>query len=151
MSRDKRDKPENPEITSTNRDTTFEAPARMASSQGPIQFQAPKRKVCKMTYFEKAVSRTTGFGVVTGLSIVPGLILGIVLAIASSDPSGLVLAAAGPVSALLLKTPLHYLFGAAARIPFSIIFVGPVLLAYFVFVKPAEWFALKKQWITIEQ
>lgn len=100
-----------------------------------------------MNYFERAVNRTTGFGIVAGLSIVPGLLLGLVWAIADGTSAPLVLALGGPIAAALLSTPLHHLFAQAAKIPFSIIFIGPVLAAYVVFVKPAEWFALYRGWV----
>lgn len=102
-----------------------------------------------MTYFERAACRTTGFAIVAGLSAVPGLVLGLVLFIGSGDAGALALVLAGPIAALLVTSPLRWVFIQAARIPFSIIFVGPVLVGYFLFVKPAEWFALWKRWVFI--
>lgn len=100
-----------------------------------------------MTYLDRAVARTAGFGIVAACSIVPGLILGIVIAIASGEPGAIALALGGPIACLLLQTPMRHLFVLAARIPFSIVFVGPVILAYWLFVKPAEFLAVRKGWV----
>ena len=99
-----------------------------------------------MSFVENVVSRTTGFGIVAGLSIVPGLIIGIVFWISNGDPAALSLMIMGPISALLMG-PLHPLWLLLARIPFSFWFLMPFWLSYLILVKPAAKFAEWKGWV----
>lgn len=101
-----------------------------------------------MNMVDRLVSRTTGTGIVVGLSAGTGLLFGAALALASGEPamvvSGVVLGAA---TALLFHTPLRHLMVAVAQIPFSIFVLLPFFVAFWICVKPATWFALSRGWI----
>jgi len=102
-----------------------------------------------MNYFERAVSRTTGVGIVVALSIIPGFVVGLIGVMAGGGGGWMALALLGPLAALVTHTPLSFLFAQLAKIPFSILFVGPILLGHWLFVKPMAALALNKGWVVV--
>ncbi len=98
---------------------------------------------------DRLFARTTGVGIVLGLSVVMGAILGIIMAVASGDP-GLILGGAllAPMVGLVYLTPLRAIPMGITKIhPILIIPVAPFIIIFIVTVWPASKLALAMGWI----
>jgi hypothetical protein len=98
---------------------------------------------------DRLFARTTGIGIVLGLSAVMGAILGAILAVADGDP-GLILGGAflALVVGLVYLTPLRAIPMGITKIhPILIIPVAPFIIIFLVTVWPASKLALAMGWI----
>lgn len=109
-----------------------------------------------MSYIERAAARTTDVARLAGLSLILPFCLGVYLAISSGDPGGLLLAFLGPITVLVVRTPLSKLltFSPPGDGPISmaiiIVRIPFVLLALWwdlLFVRPIEWLGTRKGWL----
>lgn len=100
-----------------------------------------------MSMIDKMVSRTTGTGIVMGLSVVSGAVVGLIIFFLDDMKNpGMILGGAllAPIAALVFGSPLRKIIQMHWIMAWVFL---PLTILYWIAVWPASKIALKKGWI----